>query len=166
KWILACALAFAPSVRASAACPLVVDPAGGGSQTSIQAAVDAFVAGGNLGPCTIQVRAGLDTESVEIVSPNVAASANAQALEIRGDAGARMQPGTHHAFLLRSSRFVTIRGFEITGATNEPFSVDAGNNANRDVTLDSNKVFSNGGGRDSGCISIGAGNVNLWAVNN
>ena len=151
---------------ARAACPLVVDPAGGGTHTTIQAAVNAFTAGGNLGPCTIQVRSGLYPESVEIVGANAAATSSAQTLEIRADAGVRMQPGSHHAFLVRASRFLAIRGFEVTGATNEPFSLDAGKNANRDVTLDSNRVFANGGGKDSGCITVGGSNVNTWVVNN
>ncbi len=151
---------------ARAACPLIVDASGSGTHTSIQAAVTAFQAQGNLGPCAIEVRAGVYAESVEIVAANTGATSDAQRLEIRADAGARILPGSHHAFLLRSSRFVTIRGFEITGATNEPFSLDGGRNANRDVTLDSNRVVSNGGGRDSGCITVNAGNSNVWVVNN
>src|SRR5215471_3304461 len=83
--ILACALTFAPCARA--ACPIVVDPAGGGAQTTIQGAVNAFVAGGNLGPCTIQVRAGLYTESVEIIGANAASTSAAQTLELRADVG-------------------------------------------------------------------------------
>ena len=157
-------LGLAASARA--ACPLVVDSGGTGTHSTIQAAVDAFRAGGNLGPCTIRVRPGLYTESVEIGSANTAATSAAQALEIRADAGARMSPGSHHAFLVRASRFVAIRNFEITGATNEPLSLDGGNNRSRDITLDSNRVYANGGGKDSGCISIAGGNTNVWVVNN
>jgi parallel beta-helix repeat protein len=154
-------------------CPLVVDPAGGGHFTDIQRAVDHFKSSlGNLGPCTIEVRAGSYPNSVSLDGVNAGASSDAQRLVIRGvrTAGGGyasvLNTGRRDAIRVRSSRYVTLRDFEVLTGTNKPFAIEGGSAANRGITVDSNDFHDNGGGRDSGCVFVGDSNVDSWVVNN
>jgi len=154
-------------------CPLVVDPAGGGNFTDIQPAVDHFKANlGNRGPCTIDVRPGSYPNSVSLDGVNTGASSEAQRLVIRGTRTSAhgwasvLNTGRRDAIRVRSSKYVTLQDFEVLTGTNRPFAIEGGSAANRAITVDSNDFHDNGGGRDSGCVSVGDSNVDTWVVNN
>ncbi len=167
------ALSLAPNAWAQA-CPLVVDPTGGGDFTDVQPAVDYFKASlGNLGPCSIDVRPGEYTNSVTVDGVNTGATAEAQRLVIRGTRGAtgewlsRFNTGRRDAIKFKSSRFVSFEDFRVLGGTNKPIAIEGGNNAaNRAITAARNLVINNGGGRDSGGAFVGDFNENVLIVNN
>jgi parallel beta-helix repeat protein len=169
----ALALALAPGASSAQTCPLVVDVSGGGHFTTIQAAVSHFKASlGNLGPCTIEVRAGVYSTATNLDGVNASASAEAQRLVIQGTRGAtgqflsRLATGSSTAVNLRSSRFVTLRDFEITTQTNKPVSLDGSGKKNLHVHIVSNDFHDNGNGRDAGCVYVADDNENTWIVNN
>src|SRR5262245_3275313 len=164
----------APQAQAQV-CPLVVDPAGGPGAhfTDIQPAVDHFKAAlGNLGPCTIEVRAGSYPNSVSLEGVNAAATSDAKRLVIRGTRApgggwsSVLNTGRRDAIRLRSSRYVTLQDFEVLTGTNKPFAIEGGSVANRGITVQRNSFHDNGGGRDSGCVFVGDSNVDTWIVNN
>ena len=173
-WLFAClAIGLAPVAASAQSCPLIVDASGAGHFTTIQAAVSHFKAGlGNLGPCTIEVRAGVYTTPTTIDGVNAGASGEAQRLVIEGARGAagqylsRLATGSSAAVNLRSSRFVTLRDFEITTQTNKPFSLDGSSKKNRHVHIVSNDFHDNGNGRDAGCVYVADENENTWIVDN
>jgi parallel beta-helix repeat protein len=163
----------ASAASAQAACSIVVDPNGGGQFTDIQPAVDHFKSSkGNLGPCTIEVRAGIYLNSVDLNGVNAGATSDAQRLVIRGTRSASLgflsefNTGRRDAVRFRSSKYVTLRDFEILTGTNKPIAIEGGSVANRAITIERNDLHDNGGGRDSGCVFVGDGNVDTWVVNN
>jgi hypothetical protein len=164
---------FAAAGAQAQSCPLVVDPAGGGDFTDIQPAVDHFESSlGNLGPCTIEVRAGSYPNSVSLDGVNAGASGDAQRLVIQGTRAAGggwasvLNTGRRDAIRLRSSKYVTLRDFDVLTGTNKPFAIEGGSAANRGVRVERNSFHDNGGGRDSGCVFVGDSNVDTWIVNN
>jgi len=167
-------LAGAPRAADAQSCPLTVDVTGaGGAFTTIQAAVNRFKNNlGNLGPCTIQVRAGVYTVPTTLDGVNAGATSEAKRLVIRGTRGAdgsyssRLSTGSSTAVNVRSSRFVTIQDFEVTSQTNKPFSLDGDSKKNKNITIARNNLHGNGDGRDAGCIWVGDGNEATWLVNN
>ncbi len=169
-------LAFLLATHASAqpSCPLlVVNPSGGGDFTNIQPAVDYFKNSlGNLGPCTIEVRAGTYLNSVDLNGVNAAASSDAQRLVIRGTRGpgqswlSIFNSGRRDAVRFRSSKYVTLSDFQILTATNKPIAIEGGSVANRGITFERSNLFDNGTGRDSGCVFVGDGNQDTWITNN
>jgi hypothetical protein len=175
---LSCCLASAllvalPELAAAQACPLIVDPGGAGHFTDIQPAVNHFKASlGNLGPCTIEVRPGIYANSVSLDGVNSTATLETQRLVLRGTRGAGgsyltgFSTGRRDAISVKRSKYVTLRDFEVLTTTNRPFAIEAGSAANRAITIDSNFLHDNGGGRDSGCVSVGDANVDTWVVNN
>jgi hypothetical protein len=170
--LLGLLLAAAPRAQAQS-CPLVVDPTGGGTFTDLQPAVDHFKSKlGNLGPCTIEVRPGNYANSVSLDGVNAGATSDAQRLVIRGARTAGggwasvLNTGRRDAIRLRSSRYVTLRDFDVLTGTNKPFAIEGGAAANRGITVERNSFHDNGGGRDSGCVFVGDSNVDTWIVNN
>jgi len=145
----------------------VVDAAGGGDYTSIQAAVNDLP---NPGPRIVKVRAGTYREAVLISRRNTTAVAEGQRIVLTADPDAA--PGTvvitppteRNAVTIDQSRFVTVRGFTLTGATREAIMVRAA--LSRDVTVDGNDVHHNGSAQASGGIYIGRDNPRVWVVNN
>src|SRR5262245_51093244 len=168
------ALGWAIALEASAqTCPLVVDPSGAGHFTDIQPAVDHFRTRlGNRGPCTIEVRAGVYVNSVSLDGVNSVATSDAQRLVLRGTRGAdgsyasAFNTARRDAISVKRSRYVTLRDFEVLTGTNRPFAVEGGAAANQGITIDSNDFHDNGGGRDSGCVTVSDANVDTVVVNN
>jgi hypothetical protein len=153
--------------NASEACPWVVDLAGpndpsSGQFTSIQAAIDAYKASGPAPCSTIDVRSGSYANSVsvfDVVGP----------LTIHVEAGARIQPGSATGFEFRRSSDIALiaeAGAEILTSTNEPVSFKGGAAANADILVANWDIHDNGGGKDSACVDIEAGNVGIRIVNN
>jgi hypothetical protein len=173
-----CLLALAvgllvPHASTAQSCPLVVDPNGGGHFTDLQPALDHFEASlGNLGPCTIELRPGSYLNAASLDGVNAGASSDAQRLVIRGTRtpgggwASVFNTGRRDALRLRSSRYVTLRDLQVLTGTNKPIAIEGGSAANRSVTVDSNDLHDNGGGRDSGCVFVGDSNVDTWIVNN
>jgi hypothetical protein len=166
-------LALAPQLAQAQTCPLSVDASGAGHFTSIQAAVNHFKSAlGNLGPCTIEVRAGVYTTAATLDAVNAGATSEADRLVIRGTRGSageyltRLSTGSSTALTLRRSAFVSLEDFEVTTQTNKPFTLDAGSKKNRSVVIARNDFHDNGDGRDAGCIWVGDGNQSTWIVNN
>lgn len=171
---IALALTAAVGARAQS-CPLVVDPAGGGHFTDVQPAVNHFKSNlGNLGPCTIEVRAGEYRNSVSIDGVNKNASGDAERLVIRGTRGPAQEwlsvfsTGRRDAVQLKGSRFVSIEDFEVLGGTNRPIAIEGGNAGavNQGLTVARNNIHDNGGGNNSGCVFVADNNQDVWIVNN
>lgn len=165
-------LGFAQLARAQA-CPLSVDASGAGQFTTIQAAVNHFKSTlGNLGPCTIEVRAGVYSTATVLDAVNASADVEGERLVIRGARGAageyltRISTGSSNAVTLRRSAFVSLEDFEVTTQTNKPFALDAGSKKNTSVVIARNNFHDNGDGRDAGCVWVGDGNQSTWIVNN
>jgi parallel beta-helix repeat protein len=172
-WLFTSALLAVPELARAQSCPLSVDASGGGHFTSIQAAVDHFKSAlGNLGPCTIEVRAGVYTTAATLDGVNAGAGSEPKRLVIRGTRGAageyltRLSTGRSTALNLRSSRFVSLEDFEVTTQTNKPFALEGGTKKNTSVLIARNDFHDNGDGRDAGCIWVGDGNQGTWIVNN
>ncbi len=154
---------------ASLSCPgpIFVDSSGGGDYTTIQAAVNVLT---DPGPCTIIVKigtTGIYNESVSISSRNTTASLESQRIVIAaaflGTVTVTPSAG-NHAFTLIKSKFITIKGFNLVGATVSAIFLDGGSNTNRRITIDSNDIH--GSGSNSAGVGIASGNDNTWVVNN
>jgi hypothetical protein len=183
-------LLAATGFASAAACELTVDPARpdtGSNFWTIQAAVDALP---NPGPCVVTVAAGTYRERVNIVSKNSLALSDTQRIVIRAETPGSVtvdpsqakglavtcggQRNDAHGFCIGSrsadtiTAFVTIMGFEVTGATRDGiafFTSSGSTYAATDVAIDGNHIHGNGAGGFSG-ISVGAGTVRTWIVNN
>lgn len=139
---------------------------GGGTHTSIQAAVNALL---DPGPCEILVKDGTYNESVKISGKNAAATAASQGVVIRAEhpqlaivtpAGL---PGAavRHAFTVEKSKFVTIQGFKVTGATYEGIYIQGGaSSTNQDIVIKENEITRNGTSSSNGGLFIGRENPN------
>jgi hypothetical protein len=151
-------------------CPYTVDGSGGGDFLTIQAAVNALP---NPGPCTVNVKAGTYNEAVTITSRNTLAASDASRIVIQADPAATPDtvivtpPAAGRAFTFSSSKFITIKGFNITGATVESIVLSGEGSTNSDITIAANDIHDNATtGSNSGGVNIGAGNANSWIVNN
>ncbi len=177
----AAAILLLPAVAAAQpACPFVVDAqgtpgVGGVTHTSIQAAVDDLP---NPGPCTVTVRAGHYAEGVVLADVNSLAASEAERILILADAPADAAaddaakvvvapPAGAAGFWIERSRRVTLKSFDVRGGA-EAFVLRGlgGDNANRDVVLDSNDAHGNGAGSNLGAITVGQGSARTWVVNN
>jgi hypothetical protein len=157
-----------PAKTGGAVCPFVVDPGGMGTHTTIQAAINDLP---NPGPCTITVRAGTYNENVSIASRNTLATSEAERIVIIADPTALpgsviVDPPGNNAVTLSNSKFITIKGFNITGSTQEAVFMSGGGSTNQDVTVDSNNIHNNGSGSANGGVAIGEGNIRTVVVNN
>ena len=153
-------------------CSYVVDQAGGGTHTSIQAAVDAML---DPGPCEILVKAGTYNESVVISGKNTEATEASQGAVIRAEEPwlAIVTPaglpgaGVRHAFTLNRSKFITIEGFKVTGATQEAIYVRGDTPlTNQDITIKNNEITGNGKGATSTGVFVGRENPNTLVEGN
>ena len=162
-----------------------VNPDGMEDYTTIQDAIDDLP---NPGPRMVIVRAGTYNESVKFWRKNMQATTDAERIVImadpEADAGSvivypgdlsggdesddRRHPSEiKHAFRLGRSKYITIRGFAIAGATKTAIALRGGNAANSDVTLENNDIYDNGlGCGNCAAISVGRGNARTWVVNN
>jgi len=147
----------------------IVDVNGGGDYTTIQAAVNAVPA---TGPRIVKVKAGTYHEAVTISRRNATALLESQRIVLMADpdaapgAVAVIPPAGRNTFTLEISRFITLKGFRMTGATKEAIFMRGGGSGNRDVTLDSNHLHHNGSASANGGIYIGRENPRTWAFNN
>jgi hypothetical protein len=115
-------------------------------------------------------RTGVHREAVAIAKRNTAATVEGQRIVIVADPDA--PPGTvvvtppkgKNAFTVDQSRFVTIRGFTVTGGTQEAIVIRA--KLSRDVVLDGNDIHHNGSAGSSGGIYIARDNPRIRVVNN
>ena len=161
-----CGLLVSPN--AASADTRIVDSSGGGDFLTIQAAVTATTTG----PRTIIVKAGTSgtyAESVSITgrNPSSGSPTEANRIIIQADPAAppcsiTVNPGALHAFTLTSSNFITIMGFNLTGATGDCIFLLGGGSTNSNVTIDSNCIHDNG----DGGVAIGSGNNRTHVVNN
>jgi hypothetical protein len=137
--------------------------------TTIQAAVNALPAAG---PRIIKVKEGTYREAVTISRKNATALLELQRIVLMADPDAApgsvvvIPPAGRNTFTLELSRFVTLKGFRMTGATKEAIFMRGGGSTNRDVTLDSNDLHANGSASANGGIYIGRDNPRTWAFNN
>lgn len=82
--------------------------------------------------------------------------------------GRRRHPSeTKHAFRFERSKYITLKGFAIRGATGSAVVLVGGSAANSDITLDSNDIYDTGlSCGNCGAIAIQLGNLRTWVVNN
>jgi uncharacterized repeat protein (TIGR01451 family) len=151
-------------------CPFVVDPGGGGTHTTIQLAVTDLP---NPGPCTVTVKAGSYAESVTLSGKNSLATLESQRIVIMADPLAApdsviVNPSpSNHAFTLSSSKFVTLKGLNLTGAGMEAVFLDGSGVTNSDITIDSNHIHDNAtSGSSNGGVAVANLNPRTWIVNN
>jgi hypothetical protein len=129
------------------------------------------------------VNDGKYNESVKISQKNTLATSSSQTVVIRAtnQGGATVTPvgplgsaQRFHAFSIESSRFITVKGFALTGASREGIFLRGGAElANSDITVDSNDIHDNGSGNPAwnqsstnGGVFIGRNNPGTWLVNN
>lgn len=157
----------------------VVDKFGGTDvYTTIQAAVNALPA---TGPGIIKVKVGTYPEAVTISRKNATALLESQRIVLMADPDALpgevvvTPPAGRNTFTLEISRFITLKGFRMTGATKEAIYIRGGGAGNRDVTLDGNHLHHNGSAAAGGIygsaaanggIYIGRENPRTWVFNN
>jgi sugar lactone lactonase YvrE len=157
----------------------VVDRNGGTDvYTTIQAAVNALPA---TGPGIIKVKPGTYPEAVTISRKNATALLESQRIVLMADPAALpgevivTPPAGKNTFTLEISRFITLKGFTMTGATKEAIFIRGGSAGNRDVTLEGNRLYHNGSASAAGIygstatnggIYIGRENPRTWVVNN
>lgn len=151
------------------------DPTCGGRvpcYASIQSAVAAA-----LGGDVVNVGAGTYVEQVSISGKNAGANATeASRIVIQADPslpagsvvlhGAVGQCTSGHAIRVLQSRFVTIRGFVITGAGGPAVALLGGNQQNRAIHVERNRIVGNGGTSCTGGITIARGNPDTVIANN
>ena len=150
-------------------CPITVD--GIGSPTTyktIQEAVDALPA---VGPCTINVLPGTYNEAVTVRGVNSTATQETQGIIIQAsgsgvvvNSGSPINQG-FSGFTVGTSKFVTVRGFEITNSPRDAIVLSGGSASNTNITIDSNLIHDNGTAVNGG-IGISTTNQNTWIVNN
>ena len=133
---------------------------------TIQAAIDAAGPGN-----TIRIQPGTYPEQVSISDKNNFPSATEiDRIVVEADPGAPSgsvfltgSPGPQctdkFAIRLKQSRFVTIRGLNITGTGGQAISLLGGNNQNQDIHIELNRIFANGssscnGGRCDRFVAI------------
>jgi parallel beta-helix repeat protein len=165
---------------ASAQSPVIryVDPAdptcGGHSPcySTIQAAVTAAQPGD-----TVRVLTGTYVEQVSVLGKNSGGSATeGDRIVIEAEpslppgsvviAGAVSQCTNGHAVRFQQSRFVTLRGFTITGAGGAAIWLMGGNNENEAVHVERNRILHNGGPECDGGITVNRGNPGTVIANN
>ncbi len=138
-----------------------------GDYATIQAAINDLP---NLGPRIIKVRAGAYREAVAISRRNTSATAEGHRVVIVADPQADpgsvvvIPPKGKSAITVDQSRFITVKGFTLTGATREAIVVRA--KLSRDIALDGNDIHHNGNANTSGGIYLGRDNPRVWVVNN
>ena len=71
-----------------------------------------------------------------------------------------------YAVRFQQSRFVTLRGFTITGAGGTAIHLMGGNNQNEAIHLERNRIVGNGGLECSGGITVNRGNPGTLIANN
>jgi hypothetical protein len=148
---------------ASGSCDLRVDPGGRGTHRSIQAAVDGLP---DAGPCTVTVAAGTYRESVRLVGRNARATSNEHRITIVAEGRVTVSPPAGHGVLVAGSRFLTLRGFTVTGATEAAIRLAGGEDASGDITVEANDIHNNASAAADGGIAIGPDNRRTWIVNN
>ena len=151
------------------------DPTCGGHSpcfTAIQAAIN------GAGPGDfVQIQAGTYPEQLSITGRNNFAGAS-EVDRIIIEADPATNPGQviltgvpgactgNYAIRLQQSKFITIRGLTITGTGGQAISLLGGNNQNRDVHIELNRIFANGSSSCDGGITVNRGNTGTLIVNN
>lgn len=156
---VALAVFIMPATHAGAACQFVVDAAGGGTHTTIQAAVDALPPAG---PCRVDVRAGTYQESVTIAGRNASAAGDEARVLIAGGRGAILAAAGEHAIAISGTRWLTIEGLTIAGAQGAAVAVDSSS----DIAIARNDIHNNGAGPRGGGVLVGRRSDRVWIVNN
>lgn len=148
----------------------VVHPTPGqGHYTTIQAAVNDIPAAG---PRIIRIRSGTYPEAVTISRRNASAVTESQRVILMADPAAApgsvivTPPRDRNTFSLDQSRFITLRGLTLTGATREAIYIRGGGATNRDLDIDGNDLHHNGSASANGGIYIGRENPRTWVFNN
>ncbi len=177
---VALVLSAAPGWPAAAEAPVTryvdgTDPTCGGRSPchdSIRAAVSAAQPGD-----TVQVGPGTYVEQVVVAGKNSAPGAT-EASRIVIEADPAAPPGAvtlrgavtrctrGHAILVQQSRYVTIRGFTITGAGGAAIALLGDHNGNHAVHVERNRIVANGSPSCNGGITIARGNPGTLIVNN
>ncbi|HVM61077.1 MAG TPA: right-handed parallel beta-helix repeat-containing protein [Verrucomicrobiae bacterium] len=146
----------------------VVDPAGGGDYTTIQAAVSDLP---NPGPRTIIVRAGTYHEAVLFSAENTRAINDGQRIILMGDTNAApgsvvvIPPPGSSGVSLNQSRFISVQGLAIAGvkgAKVAAIKLSGGSENNQDITIVGCLIHDNAGHG----IEVQAGNPRTWIMNN
>ncbi|PYN40220.1 MAG: hypothetical protein DMD95_22450, partial [Candidatus Rokuibacteriota bacterium] len=151
----------------------VSDPTCGGQSpcyTTIQAAINAAQAGD-----TVRIKPGTYIEQLNITGKNSGATSETQRIVIEIDLSAPvgsvlLHPPTArcthgHAVRLQQSKFITLRGFTISGAAGQAVSLLGGNNDNDAIHLDRLRIFGNGSSECNGGITIARGNPDTLIAN-
>ena len=151
------------------------DPTCGGQSpcfTTIQAAINAAGPG-----AVVYIQAGTYPEQLSITGKNNFQGAT-EVDRIIIEADPATQPGQvvltgvagactgNHAIRLQQSKFITIRGLTITGTGGQAISLLGGNNQNRDIHIELNRIFRNGSSSCDGGITVARGNPGTLIVNN
>ena len=121
------------------------------------------------GPATFVERVVIDgansagtMESQRIVVKAVPARSVTVTAAAGGPAG---QVG--HAFTVQSSKFITIKDFNLAGSSREAIALRGDvTPRNQDVNIEGNDIHNNGTASDSGGIYIGVSNPRTWVFNN
>ncbi len=140
--------------------------------TTIQSAVDAASSGD-----TIQIQPGAYPEQLTIQKNDFAGASESDRIVIEADPQASPgsvvltgSPGPQctdkFAIRLKQSKFITIRGLTITGTGAEAISLMGGNNQNRAIHIERNRIFGNGSGSCNSGITVARGNPDTLIVNN
>ena len=146
----------------------VVDPSGGGDYLTIQAAVNGLP---DPGPRTIIVRAGTYHEAVLISTRNTRATNDSQRIIIMADTNTASgsvivtPPSGSSGMNLSRSRFITVQGLAITGASGKTvpaITLTGGSKDNEDIAIVGCEISGNG----SHGIQIGQNNPRTWLMNN
>jgi hypothetical protein len=144
---------------------------------TIQAAVTALPGVAGTGPCRIVIRPGTYIEAVSVAGKNGAATTDAQRVVIRPETpstvtvtapgGMAASDGSNIAFRFSNSKFITVRGIEITACTRAAVNMTGGSAASQDITIEGNNIHDNGVGPSNfGGVSMNRGNLRIWVVNN
>jgi hypothetical protein len=138
---------------------------------SIQVAINAAQPGD-----TVQIQPGTYLEQVNVSGKNTGARAEASRIVIEADptapVGTVVLHGTvrqctqGHAIRVQQSRFITIRGFTITGAGGAGIALMGGSSQTAAVHIERNRIVANGGPECDGGITIAAGNAGTVVANN
>jgi Pectinesterase len=151
------------------AADLVVDAGGGGDYTTIQAAVNDLPA---VGPLIVKIKTGTYHEAVTISRKNASAQTESHRVVLMADPDVPpgsvvvIPPRGRNAFTIERSRFITLKGLTVTGASRDGVHVRGGGAANRDITLDSHHLHHNGSASGGSGIFVGRENPRTWVVNN
>lgn len=125
---------------------------------------------------TVRVQAGEYAESLILKGKNQDATEEIDRIIIEADPdapvgsvvlrGVKKQCTQGSAILIQQSQFITIRGLTVTNAGGQAIELLGGNNSNRAIHLERNRLSGNGGPACDGGITIQRENPDLVISNN